>query len=112
MREVPRWVPPVVAAIACDMHRSLDVSFPRSSNYAAAIERLATDRRMQSVWHELLRRNRAEPRPYFHPVDQEAVRTHPMHAAVRRLTNALPEPEKLQHEAIALLFVHAAQLFS
>src|SRR5262245_50452445 len=120
MREVPRWVPPVVAAMAREMHGSLNASVPELKDYVDVVGRLACDGRMRRVWRELLKKHRAGEKQgtYLHPASPAAVRSHPLLLddkkvpGVREATENLTEQGKLQNEACALLFNEVAKLRS
>jgi hypothetical protein len=112
--EMGDWVPLEVGKVASEMYSSLNDPSLRTKDYAAAVKRLTTDRRMRSVWKELSghRRGSATVREYVHPAVSEAVRSHRINAETRRLTRGLPPVEKVQRQAIVMLFVEAAQLCS
>ena len=112
MLEIPDWVPQSVAAIAREMHGSLNTGVPQLKAYADAIERLACDCRMRPVWKELGARNRTvAPRGGFmHPALPGSVRCHKLVKTATRMTKALPAADRLQHQAMLILFAEAAQL--
>ena len=120
MLEIPNWVPPAVAAMAREMHGSLNVLLPGLKDHADVIERLACDDRMRRVWRELQKKHRPVDRrgKLFSP-GLPCSRAQPSVAskrqnvpAVRKATRNLTQEGKLQNEACAILFNEVAKLRS
>ena len=78
--------------------------------YAAGVQRLTSDPRMRTVWKELLGRHRSGARrgEYYHPAIQESVQTHRLFTEISEYTNHSPSRDRLQHQALAMLFADAA----
>ena len=107
MLKTQAWVPPAVAAVAKEMHASLNPGPTQLDGYRATIERLARDARMCRVWQELKKMHRSGPDrgSFYHPASVEAVQAHPASATVA-------EYEAVQDRACALLFIELARLRS
>ena len=116
MLEIPGWVPPSVSAIAHEMHGSLNTGVPQLKAYADAVERLACDCRMRRVWQELRKTNRSGPKrgSYVYPAGVEAVQSHPVSAGAGGCgdTEGLNQKDKVQNQALVILFVELARLRS
>jgi hypothetical protein len=114
MLEIPDWVPPAVAAIAREMHGSLNVSVPQLKIYADTIERLACDGRIRRVWQELQKKHRSGYTRglYLHAAIPEAVRSGPLFPTAREHTKDFSQVDQVQYQALVILFVQVANLCS
>jgi hypothetical protein len=112
---VPSWVPAAVAAQARGLRAGL-VALPPdiTGQFAAAVERLATDRRMQRVWSELDRRRggRARSVDFVHPTRSTAVWEQGNTESANLILQGLPEHERLRQQAMVNVFSNAALFFS
>jgi hypothetical protein len=109
--DIPDWVPGTVAALAQDFHRQAVSRPPQIFDpYTDAARRLA----ICAVWRQLIRRVGGVQRGglYVHPACADEVRVHPNFRAVQHLTSRPVERDRLQEQAIALLFLDVSQYFS
>jgi hypothetical protein len=109
--EMPDWVPDTVKAVADDLYLWAKTSpDEHPPDFAVRVRRLATDPRMKEVWDELSDRKR-EPqlrRSFLHPANERFIETYETVDSLRALTASLPEPDRPQHQAMAILFYAAA----
>ena len=114
MLEIPTWVPPSVAAIAREMHGSLDTRVPQLKGLADVIERLACESRMRRVWQELKKKHRSGPNrgSYVNSAQRDAIEAHPFFVSAGNFTANLSLDDKVQNKAFVILFRELVTLTS
>ena len=116
---VPDWVPHGVAGVARHIHTAIASSpdVERWTEPAGVLLRLVPDMRMRPAWREFFKRQGgaerggAFVRPARNP-DGFGLSTWQGFGLVRDVTAGLPDHEREQEQAVALLFLTCARFFA
>ena len=112
--EIRDWVRGPIASLAQTLYSQAMLQHQVLGRYGAAVRRLATDPRMQTVWREIFLRKGGAARTgsaYVYPARKEVVRGDPCFSSVEHLSKEVLDQDRLQEQAAALLFIETARFF-